>query len=109
MIFAAALLLSAQPVQASPAASEEDIVVIGERLRKVRFRMKRDGKAKVGTCRITRPSGDSLLDEMVCKAAVDCMGERKITMAAWTECMNPQMKKIAQARRDQRRAARDQK
>jgi hypothetical protein len=112
VLIAAMLFLSApavQAVQPGAEASEEDIVIIGERLRKVRFKLKRDGKAKVGTCRITRASGDPSLDDMVCKAAVDCMGEKKITMAAWTDCMNPQMKTIAQARRDQRRAARDRK
>jgi hypothetical protein len=108
MIAAAALLAfaqpSAQPVEAEP---DSDIVIIGERLGKVRFKMKRDRKTGLGTCRISRSSGDSILDKLACDAAVACMGPQKVTGAAFYACLNPRWKAVVQTRKEQLRAARN--
>lgn len=107
MIVAATMLLFAQPAApAVDAQADQEIVVIGERLKKVKMKMKRDRKTMLGTCRISRSSGDGTLDKMACDAAVACMGSKKITGPAWTACLTPRWKAIVQTRREQLRAAR---
>jgi len=108
MIIAAALLLIAQPPsEAAETQADQEIVVIGQRLAKVRFKMKRDRKTKLGSCRITRSSGDAALDAMACDAAVACMGTQKVTGAAFLACLTPRWKALLQTRREQLRAARN--
>ena len=103
MISTALLLLAAQPsAQAAPATADEEIVVIGERLRKVRFKMKRNRKTMVGSCRVTRTSGDAKFDALVCETAVVCMGTTKVTGAAFSACMGPRIKSGVQSRRERR-------
>jgi hypothetical protein len=108
MIVTAALMLFAQPAaSAVDAQADQEIVVIGQRLKKVKMKVKRDRKTMLGSCRITRSTGDAILDKMVCDAAVACMGTTKVTGAIWSTCLTPRWKEIVQARRDQLRAARD--
>jgi hypothetical protein len=107
MIIAAALLALAQPAVPAPETqADQDVVVIGQRLKKVRFKMKRDRKTLLGSCRVTRSSGDLLLDTMACDAAVACMGANKVTGAGFMACLNPSWKALIQKRREQLRAAR---
>jgi hypothetical protein len=107
MMVAAALLLIAQsPPALAEAPPDQDIVVIGERLKKVRFKVKRDRKTGLGTCRITRSSGDAALDAMACGAAVACMGPDKVSGAAFFQCLNPRWKALIETRKEQLRASR---
>ncbi|HEY0112370.1 MAG TPA: hypothetical protein VGB59_04380 [Allosphingosinicella sp.] len=107
MIIAAALLFAQPSAPAAETQPDHEIVVIGERLRKLRFKMKRNRTTMLGSCRITRSSGDAVLDKMACDAAVACMGAKKITGATFNACLNPRWKAIVQTRREQLRAARD--
>jgi hypothetical protein len=83
---------------------EQEIFVIGKRLRSVRFHMKRDRKTMAGSCRITRKSGDLMLDAMVCEAAVACMGNRKISGPDFNSCMTPRWQALTNKRAAQLRA-----
>ncbi|HEX8512128.1 MAG TPA: hypothetical protein VF688_03385 [Allosphingosinicella sp.] len=86
----ALLLLAGQP--AVPAAAsprpENDIVVIGQKVRKIKFRIKLD-KAGRTVCRITRTSGDSEIDSLACDAARPCVRPDIVTKAAMTACLEP--------------------
>jgi hypothetical protein len=106
MVTAALLLMAQSPPAVAEAPPDPDIVVIGERLKKVRFKVKRDRKTRLGTCRITRSSGDAALDAMACEAAVACMGSEKASGAAFFACLNPRWKALIQTRKEQLRAPR---
>jgi hypothetical protein len=89
-MIAALLLLAAQPAlpaQAEPAA-ENDIVVIGQRVRKIKFRIKLDKRGQVA-CRITRSSGDPEIDGFACDAARPCVRPDIVTKAAMEACLAP--------------------
>ena len=92
MIVAALLALSAPQVAVPPSMDEEEIVVMG-RLRKVRF----DFRAKDGVmsrCRVTRSTGDAILDRLVCDTARACVSDGQVTTT-------PQMAACMKARRDE--------
>ena len=109
MMAAALLLMTAQvaPPAAVPSV-EQEIVVIAQRLRNVRFKMKRDRRTRVGSCRISRSSGDPAIDRLVCDAAVTCMGTAKVQGAVFYSCLTDRWKGILQTRREQLQAARDE-
>lgn len=86
----AALALAAAP-EASPPPAENDIVVIGQRVRKIRFRLKTD-KAGKAVCRIKRSSGDSEIDGLACDAARACM--HSVSVAAMNACLAPRFDRI---------------
>ncbi|HEU0097751.1 MAG TPA: hypothetical protein VFQ67_03155 [Allosphingosinicella sp.] len=84
------LLIAAQPAipaEAEPAA-ENDILVIGQRVRKIKFRIKLD-KAGGTVCRITRSSGDAEIDRLACDTARPCVRPDIVTKAAMTACLEP--------------------
>ncbi|HEU0134809.1 MAG TPA: hypothetical protein VFR28_08295, partial [Allosphingosinicella sp.] len=63
----ALLMIAAQPAAAEIVPAENDIVIIGERVRKLKFRIKLDKSGQV-VCRITRSSGDPEIDSLACDA-----------------------------------------
>lgn len=83
-------LLAALALAAAPevSAAENDIVIIGERIRKVKFRIKLD-KAGRAVCRITRSSGDAEIDGLACDAARPCVRPDIVTKAAMEACLAP--------------------
>ena len=89
LILAAIGLAAAQ--QAAPPRVEEDIVIIGQRVRKVKFRIKSD-KAGRTVCRIKRSSGDPEIDGLACEAARACLASR--SEAAMVACLTPKMNRI---------------
>jgi hypothetical protein len=86
MIALVALALATPPQAALPA--ENDIVIIGQRVRKVKFRIKLD-KAGRTVCRITRTSGDPEIDGLACDTARPCVRPDIVTKAAMTACLEP--------------------
>ncbi|HEX8127339.1 MAG TPA: hypothetical protein VF548_17325 [Allosphingosinicella sp.] len=87
----ALLLVAAQPAVAGEAAlpaPESDIVIIGERVRKLKFRMKLDKAGEV-VCRITRSSGDVEIDRLACDTARPCVRPDIVTKAAMQACLEP--------------------
>lgn len=92
-MIAALLLLAAQPAAAAaePASAENDIVVIGRRVQKIKFRLKTDKSGKA-VCRIKRSSGDPDIDGLACDAARSCM--RSSTEEAMVACLTPRLNQI---------------
>jgi hypothetical protein len=101
-MIAALLLLAAQPAPAAvqPSPSENDIVVIGQKVRKVKFRVKAD-KAGNAVCRITRSSGDSEIDALACEAGRACA--HSTSQSAMIACITPRWKQIATQVAERRR------
>jgi hypothetical protein len=101
------LLLAAQPAPAAdvqPGAMENDIVVIGQRVRKLKFRIKLDKAGRVA-CRITRSSGDPEIDRLACDAARPCVRPDTVTKAAMTACLEPRWAELPARIAERRRAA----
>ena len=92
-MIAALLLLAAQPA-AAPTPPENDIVIIGERVRKLKFRIKLD-KAGRTVCRITRSSGDAEIDGLACDTARPCVRPDIVTREAMAACLAPRWAKLA--------------
>jgi len=92
-MIATLLLLAAQPAAASvqPPASENEIVVIGRRVQKVKFALKTD-KTGQAVCRIKRSSGDPDIDSLACDAARAC--ESSTTKEAMVACLTPRFNQI---------------
>jgi hypothetical protein len=69
-----AALLIASPQNATPeqATELEEIVVTGERLKRIRVKTKRDPKTGVLRCVVRRTSGDPALDAAFCAAVLPC-------------------------------------
>lgn len=105
MILLAALALAAAP-EASPPLAENDIVVIGQRVRKVKFRIKLD-KAGRTVCRIRRSSGDSEIDSLACDAARPCVRPDIVTKAAMMACLTPRWVQLPAQIAERRRIARE--
>ena len=85
-------LLAAQPPAADAATTgENDIVIIGQRVRKLKFRLKTD-KTGQAVCRIKRSSGDPDIDSLGCEAARACMNST--TQAAMVACLTPKVNQI---------------
>lgn len=101
----ALLLLAAQPAVAEAAPAENDIVVIGQRVRKVKFRIKLDKAGRV-VCRITRSSGDAEIDGLACDTARPCVRPDIVTKAAMTACLEPRWARLAEQVAAKRNSAR---
>lgn len=107
-MIAALLLLAAQPAAAAaePASAENDIVVIGRRVQKIKFRLKLDKAGKV-VCRITRSSGDPEIDSLACDAARPCVRRDIVTAAAMTACLESRWVQLPAQIAERRRLARE--
>jgi hypothetical protein len=102
----ALLLLAAQRAEAAPVAAEEDIVVTGERIRKLKFRIKLD-KAGRTVCRVTRSSGDREIDGLACDTARPCVRPDIVTKAAMEACLAPRWAQLPALIAERRRAAKE--
>ncbi|MGZ8287530.1 MAG: hypothetical protein ACXW27_17870 [Allosphingosinicella sp.] len=98
----AALALAAAP-EVSPPAAENDIVIIGQRVRKLKFRIKLDKAGRVA-CRITRSSGDPEIDSLACDAARPCVRPDIVTKAAMTACLEPRWAQLPAQIAERRRS-----
>ena len=90
MLVLALLLLQA------PAAPPQEIVVVGERLKRLRFSAKVDKRGQV-RCKIKRSSGDRAFDGIVCHAVHDCAARELRTAAAVEACIDERLKARFQA------------
>lgn len=66
-----ALALVQPEVQPAPPPVDQDIVVLGRRLKGVRFKGGVDRNGQV-LCRLTRSSGDAEIDAIPCRAVHEC-------------------------------------
>ncbi|HEX9965237.1 MAG TPA: hypothetical protein VGB04_09665 [Allosphingosinicella sp.] len=93
-MIASLLLLAAQPAAAAgvqPSPAENEILVIGQRVRKIKFTVKTN-KAGQAVCRIKRSSGDPDIDSLACDAGRACMSST--TQAAMVACVTPRFNQI---------------
>lgn len=87
----ALLLLAAQPATADAVPLENDIVIIGQKVRKIKFTLKSD-KAGKPVCRIKRSSGDPEIDSLACDAARACM--HSASESVMNACLTPRFNQI---------------
>lgn len=66
------LLAAATPGQAVPPPVSDDIVVMGQRLKRFRFVTKTDRRTGIRRCIVKRSSGDPQLDAYICQGALAC-------------------------------------
>jgi hypothetical protein len=92
MILLAAFALAGAQA-ASPPAADDDIVIIGRRVRKVKFTIRPD-RAGRQICRIKRSSGDPEIDSLACEAARACAGAANGKKEAMLACLTPRWKQI---------------
>jgi hypothetical protein len=102
-MIAALLLVAAQPAAVEAPPPENDIVIIGQRVRKLKFRIKSDKAGRVA-CRITRSSGDSEIDRLACDTARPCVRPDIVTPAAMTACLEPRWAQLVAQIAKRRRA-----
>jgi hypothetical protein len=84
-LFMYAALAAAQ----TPPIVEEtphEIVVIGERTRRIRAATRTDRKTGEKTCRVRRSSGDKAFDRIFCDVMLDC-AKTATTIEEMTECV----------------------
>lgn len=105
-MIAGLLLLAAQPAAAAaePSPSGNDIVIIGEKVRKLNFRIKLDKAGQV-RCRIIRSSGDPEIDSLACDAARPCVRPDITTRAAMEACLGPRWAQLPTQIAERRREA----
>lgn len=104
-MIAALFLLGAEPA-ATPAVPENDIVIIGRKVRKIRFRIKLDKAGEV-VCRITRSSGDPEIDSLACDVARPCVRPDIVKPAAMTTCLESRWAQLPARIAERRRVARE--
>jgi hypothetical protein len=87
-VIALALLLQ-QPA----APSEQEIVVMAQRMHLIRVSMRaprRDGRLVLTQCRVTRGSGNAELDAVPCEAARQCIAGNPADRRALEACVDEQ-------------------
>jgi hypothetical protein len=87
----AALAAQAPPATATP---DEDIVVVGERMDRIRVVTYHDRKSGTTGCRVRRSSGDDRLDGAVCAATL-ASARTETKVEGMVACMNQQMADIS--------------
>jgi hypothetical protein len=92
---AASLLAAAEPdAAAARSADAPDIVVTGQRLKRIRVSTNHDRKTGLSRCVVKRSSGDGHLDAAVCNAVLVCAQTARAPndMEA---CLAPRLSRIA--------------
>ncbi|KQM61512.1 hypothetical protein [Sphingomonas sp. Leaf32] len=104
MIALAAALMIQTPAPVPPVvAAEDEIVVIGRKMRTMRFEYKtRHWQMK--RCRVTKSSGDPLLDQAVCTVMAQCAADHRAAANEMTACLDERRPEI-RAQRDKLRGA----
>jgi hypothetical protein len=81
------LLLAAQ----APAETPPDVVVIGDKLKRLRLStdIARDGHVRA--CQVTISSGDAAIDRQACLSTRDCVSEGKRGGEALADCVDAKL------------------
>lgn len=85
-----AVLLALQAAPSAPPPSEDEIVVIAQKMRWIEVDIKaskRRGKLTLERCRVTRPAGRAELDAIPCAAAEACMLDNPTTRKQLSRCV----------------------
>jgi hypothetical protein len=95
MLFLALALAVAAKADAPPPSSEaEQIVITGQRMKRLRVETKTDRKTGVQRCVVKRTSGDPALDGAMCEAVLACAKTARKS-AEMEGCMRPRMEAMA--------------
>jgi len=91
-----AVMLAAGPGNAVTAQSADvqDIVVNGQRLKRIRVDTRRDRKTGLRRCVVRRTSGDPDLDSAFCEAVLAC-ANRARKVKEMERCLLPRLAEIA--------------
>lgn len=85
-----ALIAAAQTAPLPMPTTEDEIVVVAEKMRYIEVNMKlpkRGGFVVLERCRVSKPSGYAELDAIPCSVAQDCMADAPTTRKALTNCV----------------------
>jgi hypothetical protein len=93
-ILLAALMLAAQPADAPTPPPEDEIVVLGERMRRLKLATKTDRKSGVTSCVFKRRSGDPAFDTLICDALLAC-SKTVTTRPQMEACISPHIEAYA--------------
>lgn len=85
---------SAAPVEPSP----EEVVIIGERMRRLKLSTKTDRKTGVTRCVIKRSSGDQGFDAAICQGTLSC-GAWVRTVPQMNACLKPHVERAVRDKR----------
>ncbi|WP_288411265.1 hypothetical protein [uncultured Sphingomonas sp.] len=99
----AAFALLAQAAPPTP-PSDDEIVVIGQRLRNIRITAKRDRRTGMTRCALKPSTGDPLLDTGICQAYLACLPNVR-TGSEMEACMRPPAEREVAAWQQRRKAA----
>jgi hypothetical protein len=94
-LLSAALFAAIQPEAATvQPADGQDIVVTGERMKRIRVATKHDRKTGLDRCIVKRTSGDPGLDASICEVVLECAktARKRVQMEA---CLAPRLAEIA--------------
>ncbi len=106
ILLAAALwALQAPAVQQADSAPEPEIVIIGERMRRLKLITRTDRKTGVTRCLFKRHSGDQAFDRMMCNAVLTC-AETVRTRRQMEACLAPHISAFAAQLKARREASR---
>jgi hypothetical protein len=94
-----ALALLAAAATPATAAATPDIVVVAEKLRKIRLSADSDDAGRITACRITVSSGDAKLDDYACQATKACAEGGARSSDAVADCVDGRMIAFATNRR----------
>lgn len=84
------MILLALMLQALPVQEEPDIVVIGERLKRVSVIVGRDARGKF-TCGLNQSTGSARLDASLCKTAATCVRSRAKNVQTCVNARKPEL------------------
>lgn len=101
----AALAVAGQAAPPPTPAGDDDIVVIGERLKNLQIVTRKDRRIGVRRCMIEPSSGDAILDAGICETYTACAAQVD-TATALRACMTPPLATLVAAYRDRRRPVR---
>jgi hypothetical protein len=86
-----ALALLAAVATQAPAAATPDIVVVADKLRKIRLSADSDDQGRITACRVTVSSGDTKLDAFACEATRACAADGIGSSDAVADCVDGRM------------------
>jgi hypothetical protein len=82
----ALLYISLVQVTASPEPTPEEVIVTGERLNRTRYNLSINRLTGAMRCRISRSSGDAIVDRAVCDIARHCARRAGLRREAIEAC-----------------------
>jgi hypothetical protein len=86
------ILLALLAAVSSPSSSSPDeIVVVAEKLRKIRLSADSDDAGRITACRVAVSSGDKVLDEHACAATKACANGGVRSAEAISDCVDGRM------------------